>query len=106
MISTIHVVITAVIINEYEYLNAYMHMCISHDCYSPLEEYVLFPAKRPSDFQPPIGRMGYSSSRKGYVVVESDRDPTKEVRQHCIIIHCMCMYILCVCTISILGFCI
>ena len=39
-----------------------------------------FPEKRPPDFKPPIGRIGRTATRKGYVVVESDRDPTKEVR--------------------------
>ena len=44
-----------------------------------MEEYVSFPADHPPDFQPPIGRRGRSSLKKSYIVVESDRDPTKEV---------------------------
>ena len=39
-----------------------------------------FPEQRPPDFKPPIGRKGRDTRKKGYVVVKSDRDPTKEVR--------------------------
>ena len=41
-----------------------------------------FPEQLPPDFKLPIGRRGRTAARKSYVVVRSDRDPTKEVRVH------------------------
>ena len=55
-----------------------MHLFLYH---SPVEGYVPFPEEHLAfELWSPIGRKGHSRSRKGYVVVQSDRDPTKEVR--------------------------
>ena len=53
--------------------NNYLH-------YSPVKGYVPFPEGHLSlEYRSPIGRKGHSRAGKGYVVVQSDRDPTKEV---------------------------
>ena len=56
-----------------------MIICVRY--YSPVVGYVPFPEEHLALEQwSPTGRKGHGPSRKGYIVVQSDRDPTKEVR--------------------------
>ena len=55
-------------------------LSLHHLHHSPVEGYVPFPEEHLTfELWSPIGRKGHSPSRKGYIVVQSDRDPTKEV---------------------------